>query len=391
MVRHLQQRRQLFEPYGRLVLGVLLLQDVIIILLLVALRNSPLGAVESALGVAKAIGLGAVALGAHRWLVPWVAARFKLDEEELMLGSLAMLFAFSGMAYLLGLPFLVGAFLAGFALSAFPMNGLVRGMLGSISGFFLALFFISIGMVLTLPDWSMLQHSLILIAVLVVVTVVLVTFTAEMAGYSTRAAIESGILLSQTSEFSLLLAVAGMSSGQITAELFSMIALITVTTMTLTPFVSRDKVAWTLMAWHPRYRSRDLKQEQLRDHAVLLGYGRAGPSTITALKDHHIPVVVIDDDAAVVRKLLSRGIHCIQGDGSNAKLLAQANAPRRAWYSAPCGGPTTSACWATSRMPAPRCWYAPTNPRKPRWSKLRAAPRCRHRTPRPRPCCAGTT
>ena len=69
-----------------------------------------------------------------------------------------------------------------------------------------------------------------------------------------------------------------MSSGQITAELFSMIALITVTTMTLTPFVSRDKVAWSLMACHPRYRSCILKHEQLRDHAVLLdmaGRGRA--------------------------------------------------------------------------------------------------------------------
>ena len=326
VVRHLQQRRQMFEPYGRLVLGVLLLQDVFIILLLVALRNSPLGAMESVLGVSKAIGLGVMAIGAHRWFVPWVAGRFKLDEEELMLGALAMLFAFSGMAHLLGLPFLVGSFLAGFSLSAFPMNGLVRGMLGSISGFFLALFFISIGMVLTMPDWTMIQHSLIFIAVLVAVTVVLVTFVAEMAGYSTRASIESGILLSQTSEFSLLLAVAGMTSGQITPELFSMIALITVTTMTMTPFVSRDKVAWTLMDWHPRYRGGELDTEQLTGHAVLLGYGRAGPSTIGALKDHKIPVVVIDDDAAVIRKLIGEGVHCIQGDGSNAKMLALANA-----------------------------------------------------------------
>lgn len=326
VVRHLQQRRQMFEPYGRLVLGVLLLQDVFIILLLVALRSSPLGAMESMLGVAKAIGLGVMAIGAHKWFVPWVAQNLKLDEEELMLGALAMLFAFSGIAALLDLPFLVGAFLAGFALSAFPMNGLVRGMLGSISGFFLALFFISIGMVLTLPDWTMIQHALILIAVLVVVTVVLVTFVAEMAGYSTRAAIESGILLSQTSEFSLLLAVIGMGSGQISAELFSIIAIITVTTMTLTPFVSRDKVAWALMAWHPRYRGGESNCQELTNHAVLLGYGRAGPSTICALKDSGMAVVVIDDDAAVIRKLIAQGVYCVQGDGSNPRILAKANA-----------------------------------------------------------------
>lgn len=326
VVRHLQQRRQMFEPYGRLVLGVLLLQDAFIILLMVALRNSPLGAIESVLGVLKAISLGVLAIGAHRWLVPWIVRHVRLDEEELMLGALAMLFAFSGMASLLGLPFLVGAFLAGFALSAFPMNGLVRGMLGSLSGFFLALFFISIGMILTLPDWTLIQHSLILIFVLVVVTFILVTFVTEMAGYSTRAAIESGILLSQTSEFSLLLAVMGMSTGQITPELFSLIAIITVTTMTLTPFVSNDKVAWALMAWHPRYRRGETDCETLRGHAVLLGYGRAGPSTVAAFKDQQIPVVVIDDDAGVIRQLIANGIHCIQGDGSNPKTLARANA-----------------------------------------------------------------
>ena len=205
VVRHLQQRQQLFEPYGRLVLGVLLLQDVIIILLLVVLHNSPLGGVASALGVAKAIGLGVLALGAHRWLVPWVAARFKLDEEELMLGSLAMLFAFSGMAHLLDLPFLVGRFWPACTLRVSDER-LVRGMLGSISGFFLALFFIST-MVLTLPDWAMLQHCLIF-AVAVLVTAILVTIVMKWPAIppAPRSKVAS---CSQTSEFSLLLAVPG--------------------------------------------------------------------------------------------------------------------------------------------------------------------------------------
>ena len=61
VVRHLQSRRQMFEPFGRLVLGVLLLQDVFIILLMVALLKSPGGAVASALAVSKAIALGGLA------------------------------------------------------------------------------------------------------------------------------------------------------------------------------------------------------------------------------------------------------------------------------------------------------------------------------------------
>jgi len=325
VVRHLQKRQQMFEPYGRLVLGVLLLQDVFIILIMVALLKSSEGAWASVIGVFKAMGLGVLAFGVHKWAIPWVTRYLKLDDEELMLGALGMLFAFSGMAYLLELPFLVGAFLAGFALSAFPMNGLVRGMLGSLSSFFLALFFISVGAFLTLPSIEMLGHSLVFIAVLILVTVIFVSIIAEAVGYSTRASIETGILLSQTSEFSLLLALMGVASGQIDAELFSLIALVTVSTMTLTPFISRGRVSLSLMKLHPRYRKGEQACESLSDHAVLLGFGRGGAQLMQYFIEHEIKMVVVDDDAAVIRKLIDKGIPCIQADGTDVRSLELAH------------------------------------------------------------------
>lgn len=164
------------------------------------------------------------------------------------------------------------------------------------------------------------------IVVLVVVTVAVVSYIAEKAGYSIRAAIESGILLSQTSEFSLLLALAGLTSGQISQELFSMIALITVTTMTLTPIISREKVVWFLMRLHPRYRKRESRCGVMRDHAVLLGYGRAGARTLKILQQHGLNVVVIDEDAGVIHKLIEQNVACVQGDGSDEHVLTQVHA-----------------------------------------------------------------
>jgi len=324
-VRHLQQRRQMFEPFGRLVLGVLLLQDIFIILILVALLKAPEGWLWVVNGVAHTIALGVLAYAFHRWVVPFVVSRLRLDDEELMLGALAVLFVFSSMAYLLDLPFLVGSFLAGFAISAFPMNGLVRGMLGSLSGFFLALFFISVGVFFTLPDWSTVAHSAVFIGVLIVVTVLLVAIVAEMLGYSSRAGVEAGLLLSQTSEFSLLLALAGVASGQISGELFSMIVLITVSTMALTPLLSQESVALRLVRWHPRYRKGETACETMRGHAVLLGYGRAGPRTVRALTERGMELVVVDSDAGVIRQLIAKGIPCVQGDGSDVQTLERAH------------------------------------------------------------------
>jgi CPA2 family monovalent cation:H+ antiporter-2 len=301
------------------------LQDIFIILIMVALLKSPQGWLMLCNGVANAVALGIFALGVHRWLVPYIVKRMKLDDEELMLAALAALFAFSTMAHLLDLPFLVGAFFAGFAISAFPMNGLVRGMLGSLSGFFLALFFISAGAFLTIPSLETLGHSLIFMVMLILVTVFLVAIVAEVLGYSSRAAVEAGLLLSQTSEFSLLLALTGVASGQVTAEIFSMIALITVSTMTLTPLISRESVALRLVKWHPRYRSGEAACEVMQNHAVLLGYGRAGPRTVTALKERGISMVVVDEDAGVIRQLIAQGIPCVQGNGSDLRTLERAH------------------------------------------------------------------
>lgn len=325
VVRQLQQRRQMFEPFGRLVLGVLLVQDVFIILLMVALLRYPEGFLATIVSLAGTIALGLVALMMNKTLIPWVTRTLKLDEEELMLGAFGMLFTFSGAAYLLGLPFLVGSFFAGFALSAFPMNGLVRGMLGSLSSFFLALFFISIGAILTLPDLQLIEHSLIFIAVLILVTVLLVTIIAEMAGYSTRNSIEAGLLLSQTSEFSLLLAYTGIVSGLITEDLFSMIVLITISTMTLTPFIAQEKVRWVLMRLHPRSRKYGQFIAKYKDHAVLLGYGSAGPKNLRFLRKHGLDVIVIDEDASVIRRLIKKGVSCVQGNIANERLLEQTN------------------------------------------------------------------
>lgn len=326
VVRHMQQRRQMFEPYGRLVIGVLLLQDVFIILLLVALIHAPSGLLEVVRAIGSAVGLGGLAWLVHRYGIPWICRNVKLDDEELMLGSLGLLFSFGTLAWLLGINFLVGAFCAGFALSAFPMNGLVRGMLGSLSGFFLALFFICIGLVITFPGAEELWHGFILTVVLILVTVLLVTLVAEWAGYSTRASIESALLLSQTSEFSLLIALAGLYQQQISAELFSTIALVTIATMTLTPFIAREGVVRYLMGWHPRYRRGEGKVAEMTGHVVLLGFGRSGSRLLEALEAEQVPVVVVDEDAAVIRKLADRGVSCVQGDGADSKTLERANA-----------------------------------------------------------------
>ena len=122
------------------------------------------------------------------------------------------------LTHLLGLPYLVGAFYAGFALASFPISGLIRGQLQSLSSFFLALFFISIG--LSIPTVNtMLAHSLIFILLLIIVTIPLVSMVAEIVAVPPHLN-RNSTAVDTNQQFSLVIATAGVASGHISAELF---------------------------------------------------------------------------------------------------------------------------------------------------------------------------
>ena len=328
VVRHLKMRQQMFEPFGRLVNGVLLLQDGMVIVFMVVLFRAPDGPSGLLVGLGGAAGLFALAYVCLRWVMPHLIIRKKLDEEALLLVTLTTFFCFTGLAHLLEVPLVVGAFLAGVSLSSFPVNGVVRGLINSLADFFLAIFFIALGMMLTIPQGTALVQALVFVFFIVLVTPPLVAFVAERTGLSFRASLESGLLLAQASEFSLLIGLYGVLLGLIPEEIFSIIALFTVLTMMLTPFVATDDAARALMRWRPvRHRARDLMDEP-ENHVLLLGYGTNGRRLVEPLRAAGCRILVVDDDPARIRTLRQEGVPCLQSDASSTRTLEAAGARR---------------------------------------------------------------
>jgi len=325
VVRLLQSRQQLFEPFGRTVIGVLLLQDLLIILLIPVVTRLPDGAGAVATGVLGAAALTVLAFVCVRWVTPFLVLRLGLEEESLLLTVLAVLFVFVGLSALLGLPIIAGAFLAGVSLSSFPVSGVIRGLLGSVSDFFLAIFFTALGALITIPAGPFLWRALALAALVVILTPPLVTFVGERYGLSTRPAIESGLLLAQTSEFSLIVALQGLVVGHLVPEIFSVVALVTVMTMVLTPFLATDAMTWRLMRLHP-VRQRQEPQSTPAGHVLLLGCGDNGMPLLETLLTAGHEVVVVDDDPAVIDRLAEGEVTAIRGDGSDYDVLRRAGA-----------------------------------------------------------------
>jgi Kef-type K+ transport system membrane component KefB len=325
VVRLLRTRKQMFEPFGRLVLGVLLLQDLLVILLIPVLVRLPEGAMSALAGLGGALLLMALALLSLRWITPFILTRLSLDEEGMLLVTLAILFTYLGLAELLGLPLVAGAFLAGVSLSSFPVSALVRGQLNSLSDFFLALFFIALGAIVVIPSLAGLLKAAVLTAVVVVATPPLVTLMAERAGHSARSAMESGLLLAQTSEFSLVVGLQALAFGHVDQEIFAIIALVTVATMILTPFLATDRMTWRLMSYHPVRRGRQGGTD-LEGHVLLLGCGDNGMPLLETLLSSGHEVLVVDDDPAVIERLREGEINAIRGDGADLDVLRSASA-----------------------------------------------------------------
>lgn len=326
IVRLLQRRRQLFEPYGRMVVGVLLLQDVLVILLIPLLTHAPLGVAAVVRGFLGTVALVALAFVVLHWVTPRMVS-LQHEEETLLLSVLAVLFVFVGIADLLNLPLAAGAFLAGVALSPFPVSGIVRGQLSSVADFFTAIFFLALGGLLTFPSPVGMAQVLVLSALVMVVTPPLVTLVAERVGFPARPAIEGGLVLSQTSELSLVVGLQALALDQIGQGTFTVLALVTVITMVLTPFWSSERVVRLFMRMHPLTGVSQLEARP-SGHILLLGCGSGGLPILETLLAAGEEVVVIDDDPEVVDHLRRGDVLCLRGDASDPDVLRQAGADR---------------------------------------------------------------
>jgi CPA2 family monovalent cation:H+ antiporter-2 len=324
VVRLLQQRRRLFEPSARLVLGVLLIQDLLVILTIPLLTRVTSGASAMAIGMVLLVLLLALAYGTLRLLAPLL---LRLDDhpELLLLAALSVLFIFIGLGQVADLPLVVGAFLAGVALSAFPVNGVVRVQLAPIGEFFTALFFTALGALLADTTPTQLWQGVLLALVIVLVTPPLVTFIVQRTGLSTRPALEAGVLLAQASELSLVVGLQGALAGHISDHVFSVIAIATVASMVATPFLSHDRVVWWLLQRYPR-RVTPSAPIPAGGHVLILGSGSTGMPLVETILATGFEVVVVDDDPAVIARLQDADVPCIRGEATDLEVLAEANA-----------------------------------------------------------------
>jgi len=339
VVTLLYEKREIDTLPGRITLGVLVLQDVLVIMFM-AVQPSlddlrPLNALVSVLQVATLIG---AALLISRYVLPYLFHRVARIPELIVVGALAWCFFLAEMAVALDLSRAMGALVAGVALSTFPYALHVTAKITGLRDFFITLFFVTLGMMIPVPTLNVLQTALLLAAFTVVSRMVLTFLPLYIMRHGLRASLLPAINLAQLSEFSLVLVQLGVTSNHIAAEAAGATSLAFAALAVLSTFaiLHSDAISRAFVLALKRAGVRDLDQEHapaaassepsaLGHKVVLLGFHQAASSLFAELErqrpDLLDQVSVIDFNPLVYNTLSARGRKVQYGDLSHGDSL----------------------------------------------------------------------
>jgi CPA2 family monovalent cation:H+ antiporter-2 len=357
LLRALEQRNELNTEQGRIAVGWLIVEDLAMVLALVflpALAPTPDGAVHDARELALTIGLTAVKVGVFvalmlvggRRVVPWLLLQISHTRSR-ELFTLAVLAIALGIAYgsaaLFDVSFALGAFFAGVLLAESDLSHQAAENSLPLQDAFAVLFFVSVGM---LFDPSIVvTEPLAVLAVLAIVIVgkSLAAFAIVLAlGYPARTALTISASLAQIGEFSFILAGLGVALGLLPHDGRNLVLAGALLSIALNPFVFATVVPvnnW--LGRHPRLLGAITRRrmqaaapvlaalDELREHAIVVGYGRVGSLIGTALQKEGLPYAVIERNPRVFdTHLRSAGIPAVAGDATLPGVLESVHVER---------------------------------------------------------------
>jgi CPA2 family monovalent cation:H+ antiporter-2 len=351
MLKILEERGELGTTHGNVMLGILVVQDLSLVLMVVLL---PAAAAFSTEGMAALASVGTALLKAVLFLLVtllmatrgapallgWVVRTGSRELFLLTVVCLCLVASFTGDRMGLGLP--LGAFLAGLVVSESDFAHEVFTQVRPLRDVFAALFFVSVGMLLdphfVVAHWP--QVTAVVLTILVGKS--LVTMIAlHLLGWHGRTVVLTGLGLAQIGEFSFVLATMGAAKGLVGEEVAGVILASALISILLAPFVFagagrfyRVASGLPLLSWlltqPPARSAKAIESLEAADtcpidsaRVIVLGAGRVGRYVSDALQAKEVPHVVVDFDGSAAARLQKNGARLIYGDATSETVLAQ--------------------------------------------------------------------
>lgn len=373
LLRALQERRMVETEKGRIAVGWLIVEDLVMVLTLVLLpplagvlggtaqtadvdpeltRALGIGAVWTAVGVTalKVSAFIALMLVVGRKVIPmilhYVAHTGSRELFRLSVLAIALGVAY-GSAKLFGVSFALGAFFAGMVLAESQLSQQAARETLPLRDAFAVLFFVSVGMLFN--PINLVERPLAILATFV--TIVFIKSAAaylivKAFGYPRTIALTIAASLAQIGEFSFILVVLGVGLDLLPAVAQDLVVAGALFSILVNPllFMAVDHYGAKLHAAEEAESGEDAAAQPeepdedepepttLTDHAVVVGYGGVGRRIVERLRMAGIPLLVIEERAGVAEALREQGIEAIGEPAGNRGVLAQANIAGARWF-----------------------------------------------------------
>ncbi len=333
VIKLLADSGELITMHGRIILGILLLQDLVAIIAIVIFTSGgfALSPIISSLLLLLAIILIAILL--QRYVLNKLFDFASHSTELLFLSALAVLFLFVILARIADISIVIGAFIAGVSLANSPFRLELESRISSLRDFFAILFFVALGMRIVftgIADKLNFFFFLLLIAFIIkpIITFLLIRIT----GYTQKTSFLTSISLAQLSEFSLIISIIALNSGIFDSALFSTITLATIITMSITPyFIKYKNILYSPLSYPLKFMKFIPVKEVLGyidkkpKKTLLIGAHRMGSILLNGLEKHKDELIVMDHNPEIIHSLVKKKVSCLYGNLGSPEMLHNLN------------------------------------------------------------------
>lgn len=340
IVKLLSDKREIDSLHGRIALGILIMQDIVVVLLMIGVTayggetQDPHFGWRTLEVIGKGVGFLAFIVFVTRYVFPSLLHSLARWPELLTLFAIAWAIGLASIGTALGFSKEVGAFAGGIALAATPYKAILAARLVSLRDFLLLFFFIDLGVQIDMAHiGGALGPAILLSALVLVAKPLMVMAIVGGMGYARHTAVTTGLTMGQISEFSLILAALGLSLGHIDKPTMGLITLIGLITIGLSTYMILYS-HWFYERLAPivgRFTVGGLRLAKLRDNsgmvsappvdAIVFGLGRYGRNLAQELQRSGRTVLGVDFDPERVRFWSQKGLQTLYGDLEDAELF----------------------------------------------------------------------
>ncbi len=337
IMKLLSDKGDLETLYGRIAIGFLIIQDLIVIVILMVISSIPAGINFTTLAletVLKGVGVLLLLFLISVYIFPQLTKAIAKSQEFLLLFSIGWCFAIASLFYYLNFSIEAGALLAGITLSLSPYHYEIGSKMKPLRDFFIILFFILLGSQMIFTNISQYIIPIIIFSIFILIgNPLIVMVLMGLLGYTKRNSFLAGLTVAQISEFSLILVALGVKVGHLTTDILSLVTIIGLITIAGSTYLIlyANKIYPHLSRYLGIFERKGEKVDEHKHHKdgtydiILFGYDRIGYDILESFKKIKKKFLVVDYNPETITKLAKGGFDCKYGDASDSELLNELN------------------------------------------------------------------